>query len=108
MGLLKASGPTLLPYIRTTFPTFSMLFFPEDGDSRFLRSVGNDLPDYTASRTKTLLIVYCGLHLKKGKYHFGLYTGAPVIKGCSHFVVHYHFRIVEEYSMKYSKLRIFM
>jgi hypothetical protein len=29
-------------------PIFMMLFYPEDGGSTLPRTVGNDLPDYTA------------------------------------------------------------
>jgi hypothetical protein len=42
----------LLPFTFTVFSMLDLLFYPEDGVSRFLQNCGNDLPDYVASHLK--------------------------------------------------------
>jgi hypothetical protein len=48
---LMPHGP-ILPFAVSILLLFthSLLFYTEDGDSRFLRNVGKNLPDYTTSR----------------------------------------------------------
>jgi hypothetical protein len=54
LRLLARSEPRFRPvYICIIFPTLGLVFYPEDGGRNFFRKAGNDLSDYTTSRSNS-------------------------------------------------------
>jgi hypothetical protein len=43
--------------MHTVFSTFGLLFYPEDGDIKFLQNFGKELLDYVVSCHKTVIFI---------------------------------------------------